>query len=357
MRLDPAGFPQPTRRSRPGASRRLLTAASGLAVLLLAAGCGSSGGPGGVVSGAVTIAVLPDVNDAPIYLAQKDGLFAAEGLRHVVIKTYTSPAAELSALQSAHADIAASDYGNIFAAEAQSPDLRILADGYDATTGSLEILTLPGSSLTSPADLASPGFSNVKVGLPSEDVLPDTGKGNPPSLEAAAAAEVLKNYVANAVDNVQWDPMPESQELAALEHHQVQAILVGEPYIYEAQSQVGAVELMDACSGATANLPLSGYVATAAWVRQNSSAVADFRAALAKAQSDAGLTGEIQKLLPAATGMSAEDADMITIGTYPTATSQNGLETVLSLLTQFNMLQHGAKKTPVVAKMLLPASR
>jgi len=353
MRLDPAGFPLPTRSGRSRASRCLLVAASGLA-LVVAAGCGSSGGPGGEVSGVITIAALPDVNDAPIYLAQKDGIFAAEGLSHVRIQPYSSPGAVLAAVQHGAADIAASDYGDIFSAESLSPDLKILADGYDATQGSLEILTLPGSSIKAPADLANPAIPNVKVGMPSDDVLPGLlKKGLPASLEAAAATEVLSNYVANAALNVDWVPMPESQEVAALEHHQVQAILVGEPYIYDAESSAGAVELLDACSGATAGLPLSGYVATAAWVRQNSAAVADFRAALSKAQSDAAMTGEIQKMLPGSAHMTVEAADMITVGTYPTSTNANAITATFNLLTsQYNMLTGGT--TPKLANMLLP---
>jgi NitT/TauT family transport system substrate-binding protein len=352
MRLDPAGFPLPTRSGRARASRCLLVAASGLAIVA-AAGCSSSGGPGGEVSGTITIAALANVNDAPIYLAQKEGLFAAEGLSHVKIKTYPTPTAELAAIQNASADIAASDYGSIFSAESASADLKILADGYDATQGSLEVLTLPNSPIKAPADLANPAIPNVKVGMPDEDVLPTLlQEGHPPSLEAAAATEVLSNFVANAALNVDWVPMPEAQEVAALEHHQVQAILVSEPYIYEAESEAGAVELFDACSGATAGLPLSGYVATAAWARQNSAAVADFRAALAKAQSDAAMTGEIQKMLPSSTGMTVEAADMITVGTYPTSTNANALTTTFNLLSGYGMLNRGKK--PLLANMLLP---
>jgi NitT/TauT family transport system substrate-binding protein len=353
MRLDPAGFPLPIRSGRARASRYLLVAASGLAVVVAAAGCGGSSGPGGEVSQTVTIAALANVNDAPIFLAQKEGLFAAEGLSHVVIKSYTSPAAELAAVQSAHADIAASDYGDIFAAETQSPDLKIVADGYDATQGSLEILTLPGSSIKAPAELANPNNRNVKVALPDDDVLRGLlNSGRPVSLEAAAATEVLSNYVANAALNVDWVPMPEAQEVAALENHQVQAILVGEPYVYQAESEAGAVELLDACSGATANLPLSGYVATAAWAGQNSAAVADFRAALSKAQSEAAMTGQIQKVLPASTGMTVEAADMITVATYPTSTNANALATTFNLMSGYHMFDSG--KTPFLTHMLLP---
>lgn len=331
MRFDQAGIALAIRSGRPGAGRSLLVAASGLAVLL-AAGCGSHSGPGGPVSGTVTIAAVPGVDDAPIYLAKKDGLFAAEGLSNVTIKTYSNAAAELSALQSGHADIAASDYGSIFYTQANGPhDLRLLANGYDATQGVVEILTLAGSSIRQPGDLTKAG---VEVGLPNDDTLSNlVGSGQPPSLEAAAATQVLNSYVGNAALNVDWQPMSQSQEISELRNHQLQAILVTEPYIYQAESQFGATELLDACSGYTANLPLSGYVATDAWVRHNSAAVADFQEALAKAQSDASMTGAVQKLLPASTGLTAQDADLITIGSYPTSTTSAGLQTVLALMT------------------------
>src|ERR1700756_738712 len=109
MRLDPAGVRLLNRSRRAVRARCVLTAVSGLAVLL-AAGCGNSGSPGGAVSGTVVIAAVPGVNDAAIYLAQKDGLFAAEGLGHVTIdSSFTSQSQVMNALKSGNADIAASD--------------------------------------------------------------------------------------------------------------------------------------------------------------------------------------------------------------------------------------------------------
>lgn len=347
MRLDPAGIPLAKRSRRALRARYLLAAASGLAVLC-SAGCGATASAGGTVSSTITIAAVPGVDNAPLYLAKKDGLFAAAGLTNVVIKSYSSDSAELSALQGAQADIAASDYGSIFYQQAQSHDLRILADGYDAGAGVLEVLTLPGSSITSPL-----GLANQKIGLPSDSVLSGLqGTGNPVSLDAAAATQVLSNYLGNEALSVQWDPMPEAQEVRALEQHRLKAILVGEPYIYQAESQVGAVEVMDACSGSTASLPLSGYVAMSAWVKDNQAAVADFQQALAKAQNDASLTGQIQRLLPSATGMSAQDADLITIGSYPTSTSALDLERVVRLMTNFNMIS--LSSAPSVPPMIAP---
>jgi NitT/TauT family transport system substrate-binding protein len=342
MRLDPAGILLLNRSRRVHRSRRirqaryLLGAASGLAVLL-AAGCAGSSTAGGPDSATITIAVVPGVDNAPVFLAQKDGLFAAAGLAHVVIKTEPTQTQELSALQNAQAgvDIAASDYGDVFYQQAQSPDLRILADGYDATSGVLEILTLPGSSIKSPLDLA-----NQQVGLPDDDILP-VNPGDPVSLEAAAATQVLSNYLGNDAASVQWQPMSQQQEVTDLVQHRLKAILVSEPYIFQAESQVGAVEVLDACSGSTANLPLYGYVAMNAWVRDNPVAVADFRSAIAKAQAQASMTGEVQRILPRAAGLTVQDADLVTIGAYPTATSANGLDRVVRLLADYNMIRVG----------------
>jgi NitT/TauT family transport system substrate-binding protein len=331
MRHDPAGVPLPNRSRHAFRTRNLLAGICGLS-LLAAAGCGSQANAGSTVSGTVTIAAVPGVGDAGIYLAQKDGLFAAEGLTSVRIRPYHNQAQVLSALDSGQADIAASDYGTIFYAQSlkasqRRPAFRILADGYDAAAGVLEVLTLPGKNAMSPSSLA-----NVKVGLPNEDYLPQlAGKDAPLSLDAAAATSVLTNYLGPAAGSVQWVPMPQSDEIAALKQRKVQAILVSEPYIYQAQSLDGAVEVLDACSGSTAGLPLLGYVAMNAWVRDNPAAVADFQAALAKGQAEAAVTGKVQGVAGAA-GMSTQTADLITIGSYPTSTSIANLEAVVRLM-------------------------
>src|SRR5271165_4737647 len=119
MRLDPAGVPLLNPGRRGFRIRCSLAAVSGLA-LLLAAGCAGSASPGGADSGTIVIAAEPGVSDAAIYLAQKDGLFAAEGLSHVEIRAYANQADVLNALQSGQADIAAADYGDIFYDQARS---------------------------------------------------------------------------------------------------------------------------------------------------------------------------------------------------------------------------------------------
>jgi len=350
MRHDPAGNLLPKRSRRAFRAWALLAAACGLAVLGVTGCGGGANGAGGTVGNTITIAAVPGVENAPIYLAKKEGLFAAAGLKNVVIKTYSTQAAALNAIQTAQADIAASDFGTIFYQQAQSHDLRILGDGYDAGPGVLEILTLPNSSIKTPLNLAG-----QRVGLPSDSVLPGLASSSGPiSLDAAAATQVLQNYLGNYAESVQWVPMPQAQEVRELEQHTLKAILVSEPYIYQAESQAGAIEVLDACSGSTSGLPLAGYVAMNAWVKENPAAVTDFQQALANAQSNASMTGQVQQLLPTTTGISAQAADLITIGSYPTSTSVLGLERVVRLmaLSPFGILnpEHPPAVPPMMAR-------
>jgi NitT/TauT family transport system substrate-binding protein len=346
MRHDPAGRGEPARSGRRLRPRRLLTAAAGLAVVA-AAGCSSAPTGGGAVGGTITIAAIPGFDTAPLYLAQKDGNFAAAGLSHVVIKPYATESAELAAVQGGQADIAASDYGDIFYAQAQNPDFRVLADSYDAAPGVLEIITLPHSAISSPADL-----EGQPIGVPNDQLVTSPGADRPVSLETAAATQVLTNYLGNAALSMNWVPLSQQQEITELQQGTLPAVLVSEPYIFEAESQLGAVEVLDAYSGSTAGLPLTGYVATNAWVTHNRAAVADFQAAIGNAQSQAAMSGKVQQMLPKAAGMSVTDADLATIGVYPTLTSTTGLERVVRLLTSDHVipLSHAPAVPPMIVQ-------
>jgi NitT/TauT family transport system substrate-binding protein len=346
MRLTAAAAARPaasTRRSlRSGRSR---AAMAGLGVALLAAGCGNGGGSaGGPVSGTVTIAAVPGVDNVPLFLAQHDGLFQAAGL-NVDIKTYASVTAELADLRTGRVDIAAGDYGPFLYAESQAKTagIKIVSDGYDATSGVLEVLTLPTSGINSPE-----GIGGQRIGTPDSANLP-TAAGGPDSLATAATTSVLRSFGVNMA-TVRFDPMAESAEVAALKRHQVPAILVTEPYIFRAESQLGAVEVLDSCSGATANLPLSGYFAMSAWSQDHTTALADFRSALSQAQSNAAMSGPVQGVLHSYTGMTKLEAALVTVGTYPDSTDLDDLQRVSQLLSDQSVLSN-----PVaIAKQLAP---
>lgn len=347
MRRDPAGVLQhaPVR-----VRRRLLGAATGLA-LLVSAGCAGSSSAGGTVPAAITIGAVPGIDTAPLFLAWKAGYFADAGLPNVRIQPFATQAAEMQALLTGRVDITASDYGTVFYTQAKTPGLlRVLADGYDAGPSVVEIVTLPGSGIHSPADLAG-----TTIGVPAESVLPgmQAASTHPISLESAAAAEELQTYLGAAVDSVTWWPIAQEEEVSGLSAQPggLQAVLLTEPNIYDAASQHGATKVLDATSGSTAGLPLTGYVTESSWARHNPAAVADFQAAIARAQRQASLTGQVQQVLPATSDMTREDAALSAIGTYPTTTSAVALDRVVRLLGILGVIDPA--KEPSVSPMII----
>jgi NitT/TauT family transport system substrate-binding protein len=357
MRPDPAARQPQNRRPRP-VQRRLLAAAAGVTILLLA-GCGGGNGSGTPVSGTITIAATPGIDTVPLFIAQQKGLFTAAGL-HVVIKEYPTAALDLKAVEDRTANIAAADYGNIFNVASNQGNLRILADGYDTGAGSAEILISPHATATirSPAQL-----QGVTIGLPIDSLVGTAGSGSGgassgqasvDSLLAAAATKVITNYLGGfGAQTLVWRSMSQQAEVNQLRTGQLQAALLTEPYIYDAQTSFGAPALVDAFSAETANLPLSGYVATTSWVSANPAAVADFQSAMATAQSEASMVGPVQQALTGFPGMTAEATRMISIGTYPTAPSSSALKRVEQLLLTAQMLPPKVVDLPSVPNMLV----
>jgi NitT/TauT family transport system substrate-binding protein len=321
-------------------------AAAGL--ILVVAGCHASTAAAPTGSGTVTVVAPPEVADAPLYIGVKNGLFRQAGLTVRVIPA-TSVSAEVAALRSGQADVAFGDYADMFYAQQLKPhpNLNIVANGYDAAPNTMEVLVMPNSGITSAAKL-----KYKTIGTAEPQVMPAGAVPHhqPYSIETIATWSVL------ASDNVQpqrinWAPMPAGNLLTALKNHTVDAILATEPTIYQAESQLGAIPVLDSCTGATANLPLAGYFSDATYAKQHAQNLAAFRAALLKAQSDASMSGPVQGALMKYDHLPVQAASLVTLGTYPTSLQEEDLQRVAYLMFNFNTLPAG----PItVSNMIAP---
>jgi NitT/TauT family transport system substrate-binding protein len=320
------------------ASRLALGIAS---VALLVSACHVLGtSASGPASGTqITVGVVPGVDNAPLHVAAEDGLFRAQGL-NVTIKTYSSLRPEIHALTSGQVDIAAGDYADFFYEQAAGlASLHLIADGYDATSNLMEVLTLPGSGVTTPQDLsgktvATPEAQVIQPGSSAGSCANDTA---PYNIETLATESVLASDGVSPT-SVCWKPTPAPDMIGELRSRQVSAILVTEPYILQAESQLGAVELLDSCSGETTDLPLSGYFSLAAYARTHAPAVAAFQSALGTAQAESAMRGPVQAALPSFAGISAQDAALITLGNYPKFLSVGQVQRVADLMYNSGMI-------------------
>ena len=330
--------------------RRAASVAAATAGLLLVAGCqlpftsSSAAGPTG--SGTVTVAAAPGVADAPLYIAIKNGLFQQVGL-HVKVVPATSAHDAVAALHGGQADIAFGDYADMFYAAQASPSmgLSIVANGYDAAPNVMEVLTLPRTGITTPAQL-----THRTIGTALAQEMPKSPTA-PFSMDTVATWSVLSSDSVHP-SHINWKAMATSDLVSALGSGQVAAIVATEPTIYEAESQLGAVPVLDSCTGATANLPLGGYFTDAAYAKKNATNLAAFKAALLRAQSEASTTTPVQTALMKYDHLTGQTAALVTLGTYPTSLQVPDLQRVADLMFNFSAVPPGASGQLSVSSLI-----
>jgi NitT/TauT family transport system substrate-binding protein len=132
--------------------------------------------------------------------------------------------------------------------------------------------------------------------------------------------------------------MPVTNLAGALRAHLVDAILVTEPQIFQAESALGAESVLDACSGQTVGLPLDGYFAPASFAKGHRAILRAFRSALLRAQAAAAQPASLEAALTGHAGLGSEAASLITIGSYPTALKATSLQRVADLMSFYGAL-------------------
>ena len=343
MRLVPASARAQSDRRPARRARVFAGVAAAAAVLTVVAGCRVPGMSGGTsapqVSGTINVGAAPGVGVVPLYLALQSGAFRHTGLTvHVV--TYSSISSELQDLQAGKIQVAYGDYANMFYAQAHALaaggksglKMVIVADGYDAAPNTMEVLTLPNSGIVTPKNL-----QGKTIGTTEPQMMSMSNAGQPYSLETVATQSVLTNDNVTLA-RVHWRPVGSSALLGALANHQVNAILATEPTIFQAESQLGAVPVVDSATGATANLPLDGYFALRSFASKNSAQLTAFRSALETGQSAASQQAPVRAALEHSVGLAMSDASLVTLGIYPTSMNASDLQRVVSLMFFFNAI-------------------
>ncbi len=310
---------------------------------LLVAGCHAApAGPGQAVNQQITVASVPGFANAPLQVAVRDGLFARDNV-DVKVQTYPTLQRAYAALGSGQAEVISGDYAGLLYAQSHPSGarLRLIADGYDATPGLMDVLTLPGSPVTNPQQL-----EGKAVGTPLPDLAPFSADA-PYNMETLATEAVLQSDGVSP-SSVVWKAMPAGNLITALREHQVSAIVVPQPYILQAETALGAVELFDVCSGVTASLPLSGYFTTAGFARNYPVALHAFQAALTTAKASTGQLGTVRSVLSALPGMTAQEADLVTVGQYPTFLSVGQVQRVADLMYGTGMITNTISVRPML---------
>jgi NitT/TauT family transport system substrate-binding protein len=324
---------------RPGVSQRRAAvskarvAVIALTATVLVASCSQSNAASSAATSGdrqLTVGVVPGIDNAPLDVGLQRGVFRQHGVS-VTIKTYGTLSAEVSALTSSQIDVAAGDYADLLDRATNGTPLQLIADAYDAAPNTVEVLARPGSGITTPQNLA-----NKTIATPSPQAINVTrsalSSGSTPYSTEMLATESVLNSDGVSPSSITWQPMPMKNMIGALSSGKVNAILVTEPYILEAETQLGATEVLDACSGVTASLPLSGYFSLKPFASRHVSALRAFQSALFEAQSESAMRGPVQAVLHRSADVSVTDASLVTLGTYPTFLNVGQVQRVAQLM-------------------------
>jgi NitT/TauT family transport system substrate-binding protein len=314
--------------------------AAGLAVLFAVAACGGSAAPsssssssGGLEKTHLTVGALPVVDDAPLFLAIKNGYFKQQGL---TVTPKIIPQSTLAIPDMLHGTvdiIGTGNYVSFFEGQAQGTfSIKVLSAGAACTQNSFSILALPKSGIKGVAGLAG---KTIAVNLTN-------------NIQTLMTNAVLK---ANGVNpaSVKYVVVPFPDMAAALKAGRVDAISVVEPFLTGAEASIGAVPVTSECSGSLIHFPLSGYFATAAWAAKYPHTAHAFQVAMAKAQAYAQAhPAAVQAILPTYTKIPASVAPHIKLNDFPVTMDPSQLQRVPNLMLVGGLLKSRLNVQPLL---------
>jgi NitT/TauT family transport system substrate-binding protein len=285
--LRPPGFLARPARSRPAHPPHAFWPATSLAaaclsVASLTAACGA--GPSAPPALAhrlekthLTVLAQQVVDDAPFWIALRDGFFRAACLS-VTVKPLAKTPLGIRALKTGRADVLVGrNFPTTLKDDASGLlQVRILAVGYQGGPNVLDVLTLPDSHIT---DAAGVAHRSVTVNLTN-------------GIQTLTLNRVLTAEGVNPA-TVDYKVIPFPAMAAALMNHQVDAIDVLEPFLTQAELSDGAFPVVDQLTGPTEGLPISGTFTTKAFVRRYPRTAAAFQRAMLKAQARPTSTGRL----------------------------------------------------------------
>ena len=257
-------------------TRRFLAASLiGAVIMIPAAGCASGGGGTALTAVMsrpeepdITVAAIPAVDLAGLYIAQDRGLFARQGL-HVTIEQIPSSQSVITDQLQGKFDISAGSYVAYLAAEAAGARFRILAEASTLSPDTRALVVTGNSPITTIAELAG-----KKIGVNGVNSI---GTLLISALLSANGVSPAKVRFVPAQGG--FPPMPRELRDGAWN-----AAFLAEPYITAAGEQYGEEVLADLDQGSVLSLPIDGYVATRAWAQKYPKTAAAFARAIEQGQ-------------------------------------------------------------------------
>ena len=316
-------------------SRNVLIA-SAVAVTLLAAGCSSGGTEGGAAQFKpektnIVVNAFPAIDSAGLYIAQTQGLFAAQGLHVTIVPTPAIPPSTqtlVNGQEQGKYDITAGDYVTYIEDQlginAPKADLRIIAESSFLQPNVLTLLVKGGSQISQVSQLKG---QVVSVNAPN-----DIGTLLVDSLLVAHGLRPQQVHYANV-------PFPAVAPTLIAPDSPIVASFAPEPFVSGGEARVGLEQLADLDQGATKDFPIQGYAVTAAWAKKYPNTLKAFTAALSQGQEIADTDrAAVEQVLQKYLNIDKQAAAFISLPAFPLGVDAVRLQRVVSSMKRFGLL-------------------
>jgi NitT/TauT family transport system substrate-binding protein len=330
---------------------RNMLIASAVAVTMLAAGCSSGGSGSGTTrlkleKTSITVAAFPAIDSAGLYVAQDEGLFAAQGL-NVTIQQFDpkAPPPTTQVLINDQVkgtyDITAGDYVTYIEDQlgtdgAPRNDLRLVAEASFLQPNVLTVLVKGGSQISQ--------VNQLKGKTVSVNALNDIGTL---LIDSLLVGHGLTTHQIKYTTL----PFPAVAQTLTEAKSPIVAAFAPEPFVSFGEAQFGVQELADLDQGSTQDFPIQGYAVTADWAKKYPNTLKAFTTALDQGQQAAdtdraATEAAIEKYL----GIPKQSAAFISLPAFPLGIDSVRLQRVVSAMSRFDLLP--AKSTFKVTSMI-----
>jgi NitT/TauT family transport system substrate-binding protein len=273
----------------------------------------------------ITVAAIPAVDLAGLYIAQDRGLFARQGLRVTIVPVPSSQSVVTEQL-AGKVDISAGSYVAYLAAQATGERFRILAAA-SILSPDTRVLMVPGNSrINTVGQLAG-----HTIGVNGVNSI------GPLLVSALLSAHGVSPAKVKFVTVPGGFPVIPGQ----LQRGAWDAAFLAEPYITAAGQQYGQQVLADLDQGAVLNLPVDGYVATQAWARAHPATAAAFTRAIEQGQAIANSdVSAVRAIMAERDGLPPEvTGSMALPSSYPVGPVEAvGIQRVAAAMLKFGVL-------------------
>jgi NitT/TauT family transport system substrate-binding protein len=334
-----------------GTSSYLGAAAAAMVAAGTLVGCSVGGSPANAATAhpeqrMITVDSVPAAEDAGLYVAQAQGLFARQGLT-VKIDSVTGSETALPDLQTGRAQLVAGNYVSFVMAQMagsfnkQPVDIRIIAAGAELQPGTEALYVVPKSKYQTVAELAR---AHARIGLNTPDDVGD--------VMVSALLEQSGYTMSDIKQVIPKGGLPALPNM--LSAGQVDAAWLPQPLGEMAEQQLGATPIADFDQGALESFPVTGYLGAAKWVKSHPRTVAAFLKALNEGQRLADTDrSAVEAALEKYMGITPIVAATMPIDSYPLEIDVPQLQRVADSIFEFGLMP-GAKVPYQISTMIQP---